>query len=39
MRTIIALILFFVATQATSQNLFEKIYKDLFKYSTIYIAV
>lgn len=38
MRTIISLILFFVATQATSQNLFEKIYKDLFKYSTIYIA-
>ena len=38
MRTLITFILFFVATQATSQNLFEKIYKDLFKYSTIYIA-
>ncbi len=38
MRTLITFILFFVVTQTTSQNLFEKIYKDLFKYSTIYIA-
>jgi len=38
MRTLITFILFFVVTHTTSQNLFEKIYKDLFKYSTIYIA-
>jgi len=38
MRTLITFILFFVVTHTTSQNLFEKIYKDLFKYSTVYIA-
>ena len=38
MKNIITVILLFVFTQANGQNLFEKIYKDLFKYSTVYIA-
>ena len=38
MKTLITFIMFFVLTQTTSQNLFEKIYKDLFKYSTVYVA-
>lgn len=38
MRTFITLVLFLVVTQTTSQNFFKKLYKDLFKYSTVYIA-